>query len=327
MIYNKFFSYIIFLASLLNMSLFAMEPTQEDDSAYRKYRLKAQIKLVKKQVNFAEKDAVLVLGVDNGERNINERFKEYKNIVFVSSEHYNEECPRSLSLDFNELNELSIVARRLEGSFDRIILDDSTFKFSRWTLKHINLFKKLLRDGGEFIFGPAIDMSTRNKINKNFDYTKPENTFFEVSSRILSDFEDELATIYFIGHQDYEKFINADEYTQEISRAKNIYKFIYESDFSLSDKQKFLRKENIFSDPNLFNLKQLSGEQLNEYALFSALRNIFEDKIFTLIVKHNWVNICQLAFGANNVSIDHNKPLPFKSNFQETQRVLITARK
>lgn len=67
---------------------------------------------------------------------------------------------RNLKADFNDLKQLEIIADNLSNSFDQIVLDDSTHKFTKWGFKHYPLFAKMLKKGGQFIFGPEGKFTT-----------------------------------------------------------------------------------------------------------------------------------------------------------------------
>ncbi len=98
----------------------------------------------------------LVLGVNNEEKDLLERFNN--SYIFLNIEHQNPTDPRSLTADFNDLTQLQGLAAQLPDTFDKIILDDSTFKFTAWTKEHLAAFRDLLKVNGEFIFAPQFGM-------------------------------------------------------------------------------------------------------------------------------------------------------------------------
>lgn len=107
------------------------------------------------------KEADLVLGVNNGEEDLLKRFDD--SYVFLNIEHQNPTAPRSLTVDFNDLTQLQGLANQLPGTFDKIILDDSTFKFTAWTKEHLAAFRDLLKVNGEFIFAPQVNKVAINQ--------------------------------------------------------------------------------------------------------------------------------------------------------------------
>lgn len=84
----------------------------------------------------------------------NNRFsKEY---VFLDKfANPNPNKTRELKVDFNDLRQLKKISTEFLNYFDKIILDDSTYKYTEWTKEHLICFKNMLKEGGEFIFGPS----------------------------------------------------------------------------------------------------------------------------------------------------------------------------
>lgn len=67
---------------------------------------------------------------------------------------------RILKADFNNLEQLEIIADELNNSLDQIVVDDSTHKFTSWNFNHYRLFAKILKKGGQLIFAPEGKFTT-----------------------------------------------------------------------------------------------------------------------------------------------------------------------
>lgn len=96
--------------------------------------------------------AFLALGVDNGEEDLSKRFNS--SYIFLNDHHQHPSDKRSLAVNFNDLEQLQYLATKLPGSFDKIILDDSTWDATAWSKEHLVAFNKLLKSNGGFIFAP-----------------------------------------------------------------------------------------------------------------------------------------------------------------------------
>ncbi len=83
----------------------------------------------------------LVLGVSNGEHDLAERFD--KSYLFLDIKHDNPGDKRSFTLDFNNVEQVTLLSDMLNCTFDRIILDNGVFYSTKWTREHLNLFKMM----------------------------------------------------------------------------------------------------------------------------------------------------------------------------------------
>jgi len=84
---------------------------------------------------------------------------------------------------FNDLDLLEKLAANLESCFDTILLDDSTFKFTKWNIQKLACFAKMLKPGGAFIFCPRPGLS---QILEQEDYQKQFNDRKSAISRVAS---------------------------------------------------------------------------------------------------------------------------------------------
>jgi hypothetical protein len=123
----------------------------------------------------------LVLGACNNEENLN-RFPE--TTVFFDMSTQDSEGRPYLTADFDDLEQLKEIKQVVDSSFSRIVMDDSTFKFTNWTIPHLQEFKNMLTEGGQFIFtsGQLNMMENLEKENLSDDQTLQffkENNVFE----------------------------------------------------------------------------------------------------------------------------------------------------
>jgi hypothetical protein len=75
--------------------------------------------------------------------------------VFWDTSEHNPEGNPYFKLDFNEEGNLLAVAQKYGPTFDEIILDDSTYKFVQWNVRHLKCFSAMLKDNGKFVFVPS----------------------------------------------------------------------------------------------------------------------------------------------------------------------------
>lgn len=68
-----------------------------------------------------------------------------------------------------------------------------------------------------------------------------------------------------------------------------------------------------------------SEEDLKKILLERILSSDLENKIYKKLLDEQIIRIMNEVFGFGNVLLETDKPLPFKSNFNETQEYLITA--
>jgi len=70
--------------------------------------------------------------------------QDARNFEFLEQDH------PFICKDFNDLEVLKTIADHLQ--FEKIIVDESTLKFAKWSDEHIKLFSKMLKPGGQFIY-------------------------------------------------------------------------------------------------------------------------------------------------------------------------------
>lgn len=148
----------------------------------------------------------LILGVDNGEPRGLDRFDD--TYVFLNYTQTNPKDTRSLSVNFNKLEELRELSHGLHDQFDMISVDDSTFKFTKWTSQHLELFKQLLRQGGNFIYAPDLGFYCNlegwnkewfldgfaKKVNKDYSWAEVAKKIIEIypfdsNRKLIHDFD------------------------------------------------------------------------------------------------------------------------------------------
>ena len=127
-----------------------------------------QARVYIEQLKKEGKPVYLVLGVNNGEKDLGERFNE--SCLFLNKEQDKPEDKRSFIVDFNKLSELEILAVSLVDTFDEIFIDSSVFQFMDWSRKHLMQIRELLKPGGKFSFVP--DCPIRFEILPKFSEDK-----------------------------------------------------------------------------------------------------------------------------------------------------------
>jgi hypothetical protein len=126
----------------------------------------------------------LILGVANTHE-LNYFFKtgtpfiENPNDILANMEHDENALPgRTLSLDFNNLDQLKQVAESLPSAFDVITIDFSSIKFARWHAEHFKYFEMMLKAGGKILFpldGDPIDTFIFRTDTKDEMFAKSAN--------------------------------------------------------------------------------------------------------------------------------------------------------
>lgn len=82
-------------------------------------------------------------------------------ICFDDLEHNPDpKAPPFICGNFNDLNLLNTMATYFPETLDRIVVDDSTYKFATWSRAHVLAFSKMLNTKGEFIYCPQGQYST-----------------------------------------------------------------------------------------------------------------------------------------------------------------------
>lgn len=93
----------------------------------------------------------LLLGAVNTRSHVDDSWVFFDNESQDSAQH-NPAGKPYIKGDFNDLTLLEKLANSLESCFDKILVDDSTFKFTAWNIRHLSYFSKMLKPGGDFVF-------------------------------------------------------------------------------------------------------------------------------------------------------------------------------
>jgi hypothetical protein len=126
----------------------------------------------------------LALGVNDEEKSLGNKFDQ--NWVYLDDTNTKNIEGRHLNINFNNLDELTQLAEELPEQFSKLVLDNNVYKFTNWTVQHLESFKKTLKDGGTFQFQPDYFVGTdeeildqsqlREKLRFKLDDTKLERT-------------------------------------------------------------------------------------------------------------------------------------------------------
>jgi len=267
----------------------------------------------------------LVLGVNKGsppdtEDALKERFGEhYHDYVFSNISQLNPSDPQTLVFDFNNLEQLTILAHEMPSIFDQIILDDSTFKHIKWTPEHLNAFKRMLKPQGKFIFGPTASVTiistARNISREEFERFIKENNEVGGNTMITSY----IRPLHFP--------VKEGDRGEEVESLMAIYRNQDSNEdnkkVQLTHKWQEIFGRAIRPPRNILNMEEVEFRNFVTKEVQSAYFD--KDFLITTLLPENYQRITEEAFGKGNVQIEFNKPLPFKSNHSETQEVLITA--
>ncbi len=243
----------------------------------------------------------LVLGVSNGEDDLEERFD--KSYLFLDINHDNPKDKRSFVLDFNNVDELTLLSDMLNSVFDKIILDNGVFYYTKWSGKHLNSFKRMLKPGGEFIFTPTYN---------GYYPSSQKKTFKDI--KLAAEREIKLA-------QEDGVLVVPDFYFSK--------SWLYEFKNYLTPVE---IKERRISESKLLSIfRHYAEDDVPKYIL--SLGWFPEDHpaslcafvIFYEIYITYYVRVLKDVFGDENVKITEKGTLPFKHHYTGRLRILITA--
>lgn len=124
-----------------------MLPTYSEDIPRQVNRIRPYIE----SLRGSGRPVYLIMGVNNGEEDL-ERFDA--SYLFLDKDQKRKNDPRSIELDFNNLEQLRLLSSELNNVFDRIMVDCYVSHFTIWDKDHLQQIKNMLKPGGEFIFLP-----------------------------------------------------------------------------------------------------------------------------------------------------------------------------
>jgi hypothetical protein len=101
------------------------------------------------------KSVKMILGCTNQDKR--DFFNE--DWVFLDIAEHDPKGRPYIKANFNDVPTLRGMASMLSGVFEKIVLDDSTYKATVWNPFHLKHLASLLKDDGEFIFVPEIMVS------------------------------------------------------------------------------------------------------------------------------------------------------------------------
>lgn len=290
---------------------FAMTPSAIASSPERLENLSKEIEQVQEYLRSIEAPR-LDMGVSNDNGHETNRFT--KDYVFFNITH-RVPSARNLSVDFNDLEELDLLSSKLENTFDMVVLDDSTFKFTEWKKDHLLHFKKLLKSGGVFIFGPSLSSTSMEfSVDKVSESTARANLVSWLNA------EDSLVHSVTVP---YDIEMESD-ISDAVEKAFTMYKRFQATP---EDKWDELMAElKINWQPSSYLLGK-SDDKIREYIAQQKARDYLANTFYNdHVIPDNIMRIVNDVFD-NNVVLERDKPLPFESNYNETQQYLVTATK
>lgn len=72
--------------------------------------------------------------------------------IFLDGSPHDPQGKPYIQASFNDVDQLTTLAKGIGSSLNRIVVDASTFKFSHWEHQHMRLFTDMLKPDGEFLF-------------------------------------------------------------------------------------------------------------------------------------------------------------------------------
>jgi hypothetical protein len=266
----------------------------------------------------------LALGISTKESNLKQRFDQhYDDYIFLDNFNTDLSNPRTLAVDFNDIDQLRLLAIHFAGVFDLIVLDDSTFKSTNWGADHLKAFRAMLSSDGQFIFGPQPVPDVVSTDSPLFKF-KPRNKH-EVEKFVRDNTR--LDGPVLLKSYAFPLILPIAEgaYDEEITEIINAYK----EAITLEDEEAYVRYLTSKKVPRWdFNMVKLEGlpkvRQLAEKFIntLHLKRGVKHD----IIIPENYQRIMADVFGKGNVLIEFDKPLPFASNSKGgKQSILITA--
>lgn len=158
-------------------------------------------------------DKILKMLIGGGNQNYMEMndYDKFFGLYDISITNFNEcinteiTTPLAINIDFNNLQQMEILAQLLPNRFSKIIIDYSTNKFMNWNIKHIDILYKLLHKNGELYFDITVyqnmvlmESHNRNTIfNKFFDFDFKNNCYH------VSPIEELFYTVYVSIHPNW----------------------------------------------------------------------------------------------------------------------------
>lgn len=253
----------------------------------------------------------LVLGVDSNEGNLGRFSSDYIFLDIVQNSTNN----RGLSVNFNDLDELKLLASALKDVFSMIVLDDSTYKSTDWSHKHIAYFKEMLRLEGLFIFGPSL-------CSTGFSFD--DSVSYEESLQGLKKWLSSQNTLVHSFELPFFLTAGSKDFSLKIQQQFDIYKTFQATPQTGWDD--LMTQLGIMWMPSDYFLDKSDEEIKNHVAGEIMRQELSRDFYDNAILPNNTIRIMREIFG-EEVLLEYNKPLPFTTNFNLSQKYLITATK
>lgn len=278
-------------------------------SAERLEKINQELLKVKASLSTIQ-EPKLVLGVKCNEANLERFSNDYIFLDLVQ----NSENNRALSVNFNDLDELKLVASFLKDIFIMIVLDDSTYKFTNWSREHLAYFKEMLRPQGQFIFGPSLECTSISFNQVAISY--------EESLKNLKKWLKSQSTLVHSFEVPYLLTAGSRNFSLEVQKRLEIYEAFQNR--SMEEWDDLMTELSIDWMPSDSLLKKSVEEicvHVSREVIQDELRRDFYDNY---ILPDNTIEITSEVFNGE-VLLEYNKSLPFTSNYNPKLKYIIRA--
>lgn len=199
----------------------------------------------------------------------------------------------SIQANFNELEQLLCIATGIGPSLNQIVMDDETFKYTKWTKEHLKLFAQMLVPDGEFSF-PFVPLEV-----------PPESVPpYLHSSTLLTVTEDE-------GIEDAVNKLNIYYFKLDTLPVK----FCLPEMEPSQDRLQSSRVTAVINFSEAGTDESLLRREIAILQMTSKARNIAKEKCYEPII-----NSLKTLF--RDVGMQKNVPLPFPSDYDRVYREL-----
>lgn len=250
----------------------------------------------------------MVLGATNKEC---DRISDESYIFFDMLPH-NTDGRTYIQASFNDIPQLTTIANSLRSCLKEIVMDDSTFKFTNWTIEHIKLFTLMLTTDGEFVFCPEVQFWESDPY-----YKASTDQEILTALKVLNNFSiDKISrgyTVPLVLFSDID--MNSPEFKEQFCKYEPLEQFK-----NLSDKESLAKQKSLgvttFYFPSAFE---------NEIILKKTLARNIKSKILIEIANDFYYSHVQNVFKQhfNIVDMLVNSSLPFPSNSTNTTLPLV----
>lgn len=306
---QKYFKILMF-GLLLGVPcvMYASVDVPAEESTETSVKLMDEIKNVKSYINTHDSVSLaLAVGthdpiVQGNEARINLR----ENWVLLSKEHRGGSDVPHLTVNFNDLSALRVIAHNLPNAFESIVMDFSSFKFTEWTKDHIQNFYDILKPGGTLIL-PVIPELRNQWETQTTDLRGIENEIIEYLSH-----KNRLSTNIPV----MINLIPDPDFVQEHGEQVRQLVHIAQTQLLPLDEENEMRIDILQNNPDLIDESNEVIKKTEDYYNL-LMENLYtknaNQKILSYTIEYNWKRIMGEIFGLGNVRIEEKGDHPFRS--------------